>query len=154
MDIRYLADHPGHVPALARWHHAQWGALYDDWTPDVAEEELRDHAARRDMPTTLIAVEGDELFGSVSLVEEDTPELRGHGDAWLASLYVRPEARGRGLGALLVRAVVAFAADQKVERLWLFTPEHEDFYARLGWHARESASLRGTPVRLMDIRPA
>lgn len=154
MDIRLLADHPGHVPVLARWHHAQWGHLYEDWTLEVAEAELRDHATRRDMPTTLVALEDDELLGSVSLVEEDAPELRNHGDAWLASLYVRPEARGRGLGALLVRAVVAFAADQRVERLWLFTPEHESFYARLGWRARESATLRGTPVRLMDIRPA
>ena len=153
MDIRYLADHPGHVPVLARWHHAQWGHLYDGWSLEVAERELRDHATRRDMPTTLVVVEGDRLLGSVSLVEEDAPELRDHGDAWLASLYVRPEERGRGLGELLARAVVAFAADQEVERLWLFTPEHEDFYARLGWRARDSATLHGTPVRLMDIHP-
>ena len=51
MDIRYLADHPGHVPVLARWHHAQWGHLYEGWTLDVAEAELRDHACRRTMPS-------------------------------------------------------------------------------------------------------
>ena len=154
MDIRYLADHPGHVPVLARWHHAQWGHLYEDWTLDVAEAELRDHATRRTMPTTLIALEGDELLGSVSLVEEDAPELRDHGDAWLASLYVRPEARGRGLGTLLTRALVAFAADQGIERLWLFTPEHEHFYRQLGWRTDGTATLHGTPVHLMDILPA
>jgi GNAT superfamily N-acetyltransferase len=154
VDIRCLADHPGHVPVLARWHHAQWGHLYENWTLDVAEAELRDHATRRTMPTTLIALEGDELLGSVSLVEEDAPELRDHGDAWLASLYVRPEARGRGLGTLLARALVAFAADQGIERLWLFTPEHEHFYRQLGWRTDGIATLRGTPVHLMDILPA
>ena len=153
MDIRFLADHPGHAPVLAQWHHATWGHLYDDWDLATATAELQDHATRRALPTTLVAEENGELLGSVSLVEEDAPELRGHGDAWLASLYVRPEARGRGLGADLVKALVRFAAGQGVERLWLFTPEHEDFYARLGWRHAGSATLRGVPVQLMDIQP-
>ena len=154
MDIRPLADHPGHVPVLARWHHAQWRHLFSDWTLEAAEAELRDHASRRVMPTTLVALDGDELLGSASLVEEDAPELRDQGDAWLASLYVRPEARGRGLGKALVQAVVALAAGQGIRRLWLFTPEHEAFYRRLGWRHAGSARLHGTPVHLMDILPA
>lgn len=152
--VRFLADVPGHAATLARWHHAQWGDLYTDWTLDVATDELTDHATRRAMPTTLVALRGDQLLGSVSLVLEDAPELRDQGDAWLASLYVLPEARGQGLGERLVKSLVAFAAEQKVERLWLFTPEHASFYARLGWRPQGSAKLRGVPVQLMDILPA
>lgn len=152
--VRFLADLPGHVPTLAAWHHAQWGHLYSDWTQGVASDELHDHATRRGIPTTLLAMQGDTLLGSVSLVEEDAPELKDQGDAWLASLYVVPEARGRGLGQQLVRALVAFAAEQKVARLWLFTPEHADFYARLGWRRQGMAKLRGVDVQLMDIVPA
>ena len=152
--VRFLADVPGHAATLARWHHAQWGDLYTDWTLEVATDELTDHATRRAMPTTLVALRGDQLLGSVSLVLEDAPELRDQGDAWLASLYVLPEARGQGLGERLVKSLVAFAAEQKVERLWLFTPEHASFYARLGWRPQGSAKLRGVPVQLMDILPA
>ena len=152
--VRFLADVPGHAATLARWHHAQWGDLYTDWTLDVATDELTDHATRRAMPTTLVALRGEQLLGSVSLVLEDAPELRDQGDAWLASLYVLPEARGQGLGERLVKSLVAFAAEQKVERLWLFTPEHASFYARLGWRPQGSAKLRGVPVQLMDILPA
>jgi GNAT superfamily N-acetyltransferase len=154
VDVRFLAELPGHVPTLAAWHHAQWGHLYDDWTLDVATAELQDHATRRAIPTTLLALEGETLLGSVSLVEEDAPELRDQGDAWLASLYVVPEARGRGLGQQLVRALVAFAAAQGIARLWLFTPEHAAFYARLGWRPHGRATLRGVDVQLMDIVPA
>ena len=154
MDIRFLADHPGHAGTLAAWHHAQWGHLYDDWSLQAATDELRDHATRRDAPTTLLAMDGDEMLGSVSLVHEDAPDLRDHGDAWLASLYLRPAVRGRGFGAALVRALVAFAAAQRIERLWLFTPDHAGFYARLGWRDAGPATLRGVPVRLMDIVPA
>lgn len=153
MDVRFLAEFPGHATTLARWHHAQWSDLYADWTLQVATDELVDHATRRGIPTTLVAMEEGELLGSVSLVEEDAPELKDQGDAWLASLYVVPDARGRGWGERLVRALVAHAAAQKIERLWLFTPEHAAFYARLGWRAQGSARLRGVPVQLMDIVP-
>ena len=154
VEVRFLADVPGHAATLGRWHHTQWGALYDDWTLEVATAELMDHATRRTMPTTLVAMQGETLLGSVSLVLEDAPELRDQGDAWLASLYVVPEARGLGLGVRLVKELVAFAARQQVERLWLFTPEHASFYARLGWRPQGSAKLRGVPVQLMDILPA
>lgn len=154
VDIRFLADVPGHADTLAGWHHAQWSHLYDDWTLEQTRAELRDHATRRARPTTLVALDGDALLGSVSLVDEDAPELRDQGDAWLASLYVVPDARGTGLGKALVKALVAFAAGQGVERLWLFTPEHADYYARLGWRPQGQAMLRGTRVQLMDILPA
>ena len=108
----------------------------------------------RAMPTTLVAMQGEEAIGSVSLVDEDAPEFRGVGDAWLASLFVKPASRGQGIGAALVRACVALAAIERVPRLWLFTPEHADFYARLGWRDQGSATLRGQSVHLMDIVPA
>ncbi|MBW8367128.1 MAG: GNAT family N-acetyltransferase [Arenimonas sp.] len=154
MAVRFLAEVPGHADTLARWHHATWGHLYTDWTLDVATEELLDHATRRSIPTTLVAMRGDVLLGSVSLVLEDAPELRDQGDAWMASLYVVPEARGQGLGVRLAKELVALAAQQQVERLWLFTPEHAPFYARLGWRPQGSAKLHGVPVHLMDIVPA
>lgn len=154
MQIRFLAEVPGHAPTLAGWHHAQWGHLYSDWTYDAALAELTDHATRRGLPTTLVALQGEALLGSVSLVDEDARELKDQGDAWLASLYVVPEARGRGLGQQLVRALVAFAKQQGLGRLWLFTPEHAAFYAQLGWRECGRAQLHGVDVTLMDIQPA
>jgi GNAT superfamily N-acetyltransferase len=152
--IEFLDRHAGLAPTLAGWHHAQWGHLYDHWTLDVARAELADHATRRGLPTTLVAVEAGEPLGSVSLVLEDAPELCEHGSPWLASLYVRPEARGRGLGARLVQAAVAHAAALGVSELFLFTPEHAGFYARLGWRPLARTALLGTPVDLMTIAPA
>ncbi|KAA2284971.1 GNAT family N-acetyltransferase [Arenimonas fontis] len=149
-----LADRPDCVPLLARWHHDEWAGLYEGaWTLEECESELRDHASRRHLPTTLVALEDGRPLGSVSLVREDAPEFRDLGDAWLASLYVLPAARGRGLGKRLVRELVALAAREGLPRLWLFTPEHEAFYAGLGWQRVGEASLHGRRVTLMDIRP-
>ncbi|WP_374604287.1 GNAT family N-acetyltransferase [Arenimonas sp.] len=153
--IRPLADCPGQASRLARWHFGHWGHFYDpaDWNLATATAELEDHATRRGRPTTLVAMRDGEAVGSVSLVDEDAPELRGVGDAWLASLFVRPASRGHGIGAALVRACVALAASERVPRLWLFTPEHAGFYAALGWRDQGAATLRGRSVHLMDIVP-
>ena len=155
MRIESIALHRDRVATLAAWHHAQWGHLYSHWTYEVAFAELDEQATRaQGLPTTLLALEGEELLGSVSLVFEDAPELQEHGSPWLASLYVRPEARGRGIGAALVRAALARAEVEGVGELFLFTPEHRDFYARLGWRPLARTALKGTAVDLMCIRPA
>ena len=150
MEIRFLADVPGHVDTLARWHHGEWGALYADWSLADAAAELRDHATRRTRPTTLVALDGDALVGSVSLVDEDAPEFADRGDAWLASLYVVPAARGRGPRGGRAQSLVAHPTPHRLDRLWLFTPHHADFYAKLGWRSVARASLQGTPVTLME----
>ena len=154
MRIDAIGRHPAWIESLARWHHQEWGALYDDWTLDVATAELHDHATRTSLPTTLLLMDGDDLLGSVSLLIEDAPALQDRGSPWLGSLFVRPEARGRGSGRRLVEAAVAHAAGEGVAVLRLFTLWHEDFYASLGWQAEERTSLHGTPVVIMSIRPA
>ena len=63
VEVRFLADVPGLAPILARWHHAQWGGLYTDWTLEVATEELIDHTTRRAMPTTAPgSLTNDEVY--------------------------------------------------------------------------------------------
>ena len=154
MRIASIGQHPACIGPLARWHHREWGALYDDWTLDVATAELADHATRTSLPTTLLLMDGDELLGSVSLLIEDAPALQDRGSPWLGSLFVLPEARGRGSGRRLVEAAVAHAAGEGVAVLRLFTLWHEDFYASLGWQVEERTTLHGTPVVIMSIRPA
>ena len=153
MHIDYLDRHREHVATLAAWHHAEWGHLYDEWTLEVARAELADQATRRTLPTTLVLLDEGRPIGSVSLVLEDAPELCEEGSPWLASLYVLPEFRGRGLGATLVNAAVEVAAREKIAHLFLFTPEHAGFYERLGWRLIARTALKGTAVDLMEIEP-
>lgn len=152
MEIDYLADHMHWAPLLADLHHREWGPILPAWTLADALAELRSHTRRAAVPTTLVARECGQLLGSVSLVPEDAPEL-ADATPWLASLYVLPQHRGRGIGRALVRRAVAEAALLGVPRLHLYTPHHEGFYLALGWELMARVHLGGNEVSVLWIEP-
>jgi len=149
LQIRFLADTPEHVDQLADWHHAQWQHLYTDWTHEVAKAELLEHAKSRTLPATLVLTEDDMLQGSVSLMETDADALAHIGSPWLASLFVKPEARGKGHGARLVKSMMQHAENIALKELFLFTPEHKSFYEQQGWKAFHQAQLNNQAVDVL-----
>lgn len=148
LQVRPLADVPECVDTLARWHHAQWSGLIRDWPLELARSELQEHVDQRMLPTTLVLHLDQELVGSVSLLHQDVPEFADLGP-WLASLYVAPCHRGKGMGVRLLDAATRHARACGIGRLYLFTPEHRDFYVRHGWRVVELRHLGGQPVTIM-----
>jgi predicted N-acetyltransferase YhbS len=150
MRVVPLADRPYFAETLARWHHDEWRWLYQDWSFEACLAELRSHDDPDRVPTTLVAVsDEDELLGSVSLVVDDLPGFE-HLSPWLASLFVRSERRGEGIGGRLLEAAVAQARRLGVQRLYLFTPGQEEYYAWRGWSVVERVSAGGQPVVIMS----
>jgi GNAT superfamily N-acetyltransferase len=150
--ITYLADAPHWVPTLARWFYAQWWDLHPGSTPERYLESVGRRLNVGAIPTAFVALAGQTLVGSASLVSQDL-ETHPHLSPWLASVYVHPDYRRQGIGSMLVQRVVAEARDLRVERLYLFTPDKGAFYARLGWRLIERPELNGQPVDLMSIAP-
>jgi N-acetylglutamate synthase-like GNAT family acetyltransferase len=130
--IEYLADFPEATPILAAWHHAEWRDVIPDWPREQVEADLRAHTGRRQIPTTFVAVEGDRFIGSASLLAEDLEGWKQLGP-WLASVYVVPQCRRRGIGSRLVTRVVEEARALGIPTLHLWTPDRQDYYLRLGW---------------------
>ena len=159
MQIKFLADYPHFAEPLADYHYEEWKDILPWWTHAAALEELRDHTHRWTIPTTLIAIEGDQLLGSASLVHEDLTEEDLPGLAsltpWLASVFVVPDWRGQGMGSALVEAVTDLAQSLKVPRLHLFTAGQEAFYARLGWSVLKQVEHHGQPgvVMVKELLP-
>lgn len=130
--IAFLADHPEHVDTLARWHYEQWRTFIPEWSFEDARRELASHTARVAIPTTLVALADDEVIGSASLVVEDLPEWRRF-SPWVASVFVAPGWRGRGVATRLVDRATRVAADAGTTTLYLLTEDKADFYRRRGW---------------------
>lgn len=70
----------------------------------------------------LAAVDGGQIVGTVMLQAWPGGEmLRGPGEAEVRALAVAPHARGRGIGAALVSAVIERAAKRGARQLVLLT---------------------------------
>jgi len=146
--IEPLAGHMRRAPQLARWHAAEWAHLLPGWSYGVALAELQTHTRPDGVPVSFVALEGDHLVGSVSLVWEDLPGWE-HLRPWLASLYVRPASRGRGVARRLVAAVTEHARLSGLERLYLYTEGQAELYRGLGWSRLSSTELAGHTVTVM-----
>lgn len=153
MNIFNLKDRAHHLMTLATWHHAEWSYLNPERSFDERVQEMREELEGKQIPATFVAEdEAGNLLGSASLLAQDMsshPELT----PWLASVYVSADHRGQGIGSRLIRHVMQHARDSGVQRMYLYTPDQEQLYARLGWQLLSHEPYNGTPVTLMQFNP-
>jgi len=146
--IEYLDDNAALIPTLAQWHYEEWRHLNPDKSIEQHIARLQSHLGRKQIPTTFVALSGGILMGSSSLVACDM-DIHMDLSPWLASLYVIPIYRSRGVGSALVHRVIKEAEALGVETLYSFTPDREGFYIRLGWSTVERIEYRGYEVAIM-----
>ncbi len=150
MKIEYLVDYADLLETLARWHHDEWHHLNPGDTVEKRVIRMREHLGRRQIPTTFIALDGETLLGSACLLADDMHQYRDL-TPWLASVFVAPEHRGCGAGSAVVERVVEEARSLGVKTLYLYTPDRESFYARMGWTVHERTQYMGTDVVIMRL---
>jgi N-acetylglutamate synthase-like GNAT family acetyltransferase len=148
MQISFLADYPQHLPTVASWVFDEWGRSRQGVTIEKVEARFRNHLQRNSLPLTLLALQDGNPLGTASLQLTDMytrPELT----PWLAAVYVHPESRNQGIGSNLVQTSQEVARQLQIDRLYLFTPDREDFYAHLGWSVLERTEFRSQQVVIM-----
>ena len=127
MKIVTLTEQPNLAHAVAEW-------LLDEFRHALSpsyDQEVTRLLAQKAPEETFVLFDDDVPVGTASLVANDLPS-RPDLTPWLASVLVRPQFRGRGYSAPLVRHVEGAAAASATV-LWLYTWSAEQVYARLGW---------------------
>ena len=144
----YLKDRFEWAPVLSRLHAATWGHLYASWSAADALREFESEYADGTLPVTILALDGQTLLGSISLVYDDLP---GEHDLnpWVASFYVRPGFRGAGVGTFLLGAAHELLQRQGVTRAYLFTENAQAFFRRFGWFVLRQSTANGHVVEIM-----
>lgn len=146
--ILNLRDKPELLETLARWHQAEWSQLNPGESLEQRIIRMQPFLNDKLIPSTYIAFD-DVLYGSAAIVANDMdnrPEL----SPWLASVFVKPEYRNQGIGSTLVHHVMLQAQQNDIEKLYLYTPDREAFYHKLGWRRIETAHYHGYQVSIME----
>ena len=152
MTIEYLADHPETLETIVQWMHEEWGGVRGGETLEQRRKRFAGSMNRDRIPLAVVALEAGKVLGSASLVAHDM-ETRMELTPWLASVFVGEQYRRRGVGAELVRRIMAEAAKLKVPLLYLYTVHSEKLYASLGWSVMERTNYLEHPVVIMTYRP-
>lgn len=139
----------GAAEQLARWHVKEWQNVFPEWTVQDAVAEFNTQLLFSELPATWLAFNGDVLIGSISVLLEDAAELNDIAGPWLASFYIAPEYRGKGVGQLLMNAAEQAVKNFGCQQWYLFTPRHEAYYAKQGWQLLEYRELHGEQVAVM-----
>ncbi|MCE9620864.1 MAG: GNAT family N-acetyltransferase [Actinomycetia bacterium] len=147
----------GHLSTtLATWHVAEWGHLYDPaiWNHEISIAEFDAMADGSTTDQTWVAFDGSirgetDVLGSVSLLTTDDLPGFAHLTPWLASLFVAPHARGRGVGSMLVEHALADAHSNGIATVYLFTAGQEQYYLARGWQTIEQLEHRGEQAAVM-----
>ena len=148
MNIIDLSQEPEHIPVLAQWHHEEWAHLNPGSTLEKRIAKMQGYLGTELVPSTFVYKLNGQLAGSAAIIHSDMdsrPELT----PWLASVFVSPAFRRQGIGLELVRHVMAQAKQGGIATLYLFTPDQEAFYRKLGWTPIEKETYRGCVVTVM-----
>jgi len=148
MVIDYLSQHPEFVAPLAPEIAAHWGKILPEETVTSRTAKLEAHLNRDVLPIAWVAHADGVVLGTAALRRYD---LEGREDLspWLGGVFVREAFRGRGIAAALCEEAEAKAWSLGIEKLYLFTIDHQALYTRLGWKNFERATWRGIESTIM-----
>lgn len=151
--IQPLSRHPVALEQLALWHHRECLRQGLESSLERRRDYLARHLGPQPLPYTLVAVEGAELIGCVSLVcysSATSPEPR----VWLSNLYVVEACRRQGLGQKLLESALGHARQLQLPQLWLFTDRQIGYYQKRGWRPEGKARIGKGEVQIMRIEPS
>ncbi len=151
MRIKRLPKELSIISTMAEWHYHQWGSR--NKAAGSINQLITGFWAQADskrIPMTFVAMAGQELVGFVSLITHDADAPKELSPC-LANVYVTPSQRNNRVGSALVERAVNQAKELGVKKLYLFTPDKEDFYIHLGWSTEERIILRNEKVAVMAL---
>lgn len=151
--IAYLDEHLDAIPALARWHHAEWSAITPHLSVADRAAGFTARARRGSIPTAFVALVDSVVVGMACLVACDIPS-HCHLTPWLATVLVSPEHRRQGIGTALCARATEEARQLGVSSLYLFTFDRQRWYRSLDWSEVEDTTFAGRAGAIMVRRIA
>ena len=148
IEITRLKPNSPELLTCAAWRYEAFLKSYGYSLLDSAAQLTKLATQPDEYETALIALVDGRLAGICLLVLQEFEPLHDV-SPWLASLYVAPEYRKRGVARKLVAAIEDQARKHGVARLHLYTGDAEEFYLKCGWSLAEQGTADGEPYAFL-----
>lgn len=152
-----LESQPEFFAQVAQWHHQECERQGLKSSLALRQQRLVMHVRDSSIPQTLIALQGNQLVGCVSLVDytyrssERMPKVTTESPVWLSNLFVQENYREQGIGNQLINAAKDYAQSLGLEELWLSATDYTDYYQKRGWEVIRRTKLGGRQVNVMRV---
>lgn len=151
--VEPFARHRDHMPVVAQWFTQEWPHWYGPGGPGNVIADVQAFAASETaLPVGMLLFEGQRPVGAAALKAESIPS-HTHLGPWAAAGYVLPSHRGRGLGAELLRALVAKSRVLGFESVYCGTSTAKTLLARAGWEVLEVTEHAGQALTIFCSKP-
>ncbi len=137
LTIHNLNDRKDAFDVVCQWIYDEFIVGQRDGVTYSDIETLFRESLDTNYPLTLVAESDGKYVGTVSLVKEDEIKNCPY-TPWLASLYVLPEYRNRGIARILMDRCADAARDLGFKDLYLRTEHADKYYESLGWERVEA----------------
>jgi GNAT superfamily N-acetyltransferase len=158
MDISLLPMNqvPEDAARALSWALELWGDRYpnysrQDWTnfysPSAdSKYELWEGNGQE---LVFLAKRGEELVGTIALVDFDDLEEFRHLTPWIAAFIVNPELRGTGIGTQILCMIEEKAVILGIGALHLWTEDQSEFYCKRDYQILTSSRLGNLDINVM-----
>lgn len=133
-------------PVVASWLLQEWPQWYGPGGPGNLQRDVDAFGESPNrLPVGVVALDGDEPVGFGALKQESIAS-HAHLAPWAAAGFVLSSRRGQGVGAALLRALVAQAAALGHPAVYCGTSTATSLLERSGWRLHEAVVHDGKPL--------
>ena len=139
------------------WALDLWGDRYpnysrQDWANFYSPSTYSNYESWEGNGQELVflAKRGEELVGTIALVDFDDLEEFRHLKPWIAAFIVNPNSRGEGIGTKILSMLEETATLFGVEALHLWTEDQSEFYNKRGYRILTSSRLGNLDIDVMQ----
>jgi GNAT superfamily N-acetyltransferase len=148
MKINLLADHKKVLPILTDWYLSEWEPYYGVDGPGDAKADLESRCNYKEIPLGLVAIEGDQVLGTVALDLDAATNLTPS----VVGLLVGRAYRRRGIAAALLKSAEDLARTLGYSRVYMSTTVLDNLLERMGWKKLEEVEFLNTEPGWIYVR--
>jgi GNAT superfamily N-acetyltransferase len=146
LSIKPLCQAPELLSTVSGWLAAEWPGWYGPGGPGNVMADVHAFArSESEIPIGFVVFRDSVPVGFCALKAESIP-THTHLTPWIAAAFVLPGLRGAGIGAFMVRSVVAHARRLGHGQVYSGTSTAVTLLQREGWDLLEEITHAGVPL--------